>query len=710
MARDISKVRVAMFKDAYGLEPEKVKLGAILDAIRTGKYAEKIQRARELFAGWKAVCPALNIKESPEAKAYDAFKKTLPAFCVSGTARSRKEPSEHSGLLQVDCDKLNGALGTLREKLKADKHVVFGFVSPSGEGLKLGLAIDGTRHAESFEAAQRYFRERYGVEIDPQVKDRLRLCFVSHDPDAWTKLDAEPLPIPEGEKAPEAPADQEGALSVIVLPSGDVSISESAHDIFQRIAPTHTFFWRGGVIVEMVEEEGMASLKVLKPEAFRSRVERFGLVVAWRSDSKGKPVLKPTKMPRDDANAIMAAAEARELLPPVASVLRCPVLIQSSADEVAILGRGYHPELGGMLIVAGDEPPRVKLSEAVASLKWLVEEFHFQSEGDQSRALAAFITPALRMGGFLNGSMEHAPIDVAEADCSQAGKGYRHSLVCALYNESGYFVTARNGGVGSTDESFATALVAGRPFVCLDNFRGKLDSQHLEAFLTCPSLFPARIPHHGEVLLNPKRFLLQMTSNGLEATRDLANRASICRIRKRPGFIYRDTLGMLHGKQSYFLGCVITVISQWVARGKPRTTDTRHDFRVWSQTLDWIVQNIFACAPLMDDHQAAQERVSNPTLSWVRALALIVEKEGKLGSTVLASDLVRFCNLNGLDIPGAKDADEDRAKKQVGILMRRVFNDGQEINVDGYVVNRGQREYRKPSGDKDFTPEYTFTR
>lgn len=156
-----------------------------------------------------------------------------------------------------------------------------------------------------------------------------------------------------------------------------------------------------------------------------------------------------------------------------------------------------------------------------------------------------------------------------------------------------------------------------------------MDSQNLEAFVTCPSLFPARIPHRGEVLIDPKKFLLQMSSNGLETTRDLANRASICRIRKRPGFAYRDTLGELQSRQSYFLGCVFSVVGEWIAHGKPRTKDTRHDFREWCQTLDWIVQNLLGGAPLMDGHQAAQERTSNPALSWLRAVALAVS--GKAG-------------------------------------------------------------------------------
>jgi hypothetical protein len=148
-----------MFADAYGEEPKEVELAAILNAIRGGKYENKIRRARELFTAWKEVCPALDNKKSPEAKAYDKFKKTLPAFTMSGTAASRKKPLQHSGLLQIDLDHLNGALESFREKFKADPHIASGFVSASGEGLKMALAIDGARHAESFEAAQKYLEK-----------------------------------------------------------------------------------------------------------------------------------------------------------------------------------------------------------------------------------------------------------------------------------------------------------------------------------------------------------------------------------------------------------------------------------------------------------------------------------------------------------------------------------------------------------------------
>jgi hypothetical protein len=699
-----AQFRVSMFADAFGKAPKNTRLDSILKGIRAGRWREAIEPIRATYD--KALAETGNAKDAKAA--IDEPKKRLPAFCVSGTAQSRTEPLQHSGLLQVDLDGLNSTLPAVREKMKADVHIAFGFVSPSGDGLKCGLRIDGSRHAESFTAAQSYFRQGYGLEIDPAVKDRLRLCFVSYDPDAWTNSEAEPLPLPAGTVQAQPPTGtaRTAAPSIIVLPSGSVSISETARAIFQRIGPSNTLFWRGGALVELVTVDGVAGLDIVRPDAFRTRAEKFGNLFAWRSDGKGNASLKPSKLSADDAKAILAATEAREFLPSIGSVLRCPVLTETPSGDAAILGQGYHAELGGLLIVAGDAPPQVPVAEAAEALRWLLEEFSFQSEGDRARAVAALITPALRMGGLIRGNV---PVDVAEANASQSGKGHRLEMVATIYNECAYIVTARKGGVGSLDESFSAALVAARPFINLDNLRGKLDSQHLEAFCTAPGLFPARIPGKGEVLVDPKRFILQASSNGLEATRDLANRASICRIRERPGFAYRETLAELRRRQPYFLGAVFSLVAEWIASGKPRTQDCRHHFREWSQILDWIVRELVGCAPLMDGHQAAQERTSNPALSWLRAVALAVEKESRLGVALIASEMVELCEQHAVEIPG-KPADEDRAKRQVGSLCKQLFRNGNGLDVDGFTVNRTEKEYRKPSGDMDTTHAYTFAK
>jgi hypothetical protein len=180
---------VSMYKNAFSKEPKDVALGKR----SRGNPQRTLGRS-----GSRASGPA-----GAQSGGLRSRKRALPAFAMSGTAATRKGQQSHTGLIQVDLDHLGSDLPTVRELVQADPHVAFGYVSPSGEGLKLGLRIDPDRHEESFAAAEVYFRECYGRDIDKKVKDRLRLCFVSHDPDLWVREDALPLPIPEPK--PEAP-------------------------------------------------------------------------------------------------------------------------------------------------------------------------------------------------------------------------------------------------------------------------------------------------------------------------------------------------------------------------------------------------------------------------------------------------------------------------------------------------------------------------
>lgn len=500
----------------------------------------------------------------------------------------------------------------------------------------------------------------------------------------------------------------------IILPSGPVSISESAQQIFSRIAPTHTMFFRGGRVMELGrQDDGSLSLAVVEPEAFRSRLEQFGDVFKW-IDHKGEGVLKPSTCSTDTARALLATIEARDMLPHVTGICNCPAIVEEESG-VKVLARGYHAERGGLLIVNGNAPEVLSLGTAVSDLKSLLVGFDFTSPGDRSRAIASFITPALRMGGFISGNI---PIDVSEADQSQAGKTLRQKVVCAIYKETPYIVAQRQGGVGSPDESFSQALVAGRPFIQLDNLRGRLDSQFLEAFLTAGGLIGARVPRVAEMQIDSRFFVLLMTSNGVETTRDLANRASIVRIKKRPQdyqfkqYPEGDLLEHVRGNQSYYLVCIFAVIRFWVEQEKQKTNECRHDFREWTQILDWIVQKVFDEAPLMDGHQAAQERVSNPALTWLRRIALAVIQDGAEDRPLTASAIGETCEKHGIDIPGLKDiTDEDQRKRKIGVVMGRVFGESEEQELDGVTVSRIEAEQARQDGGGAYKAKtYIFTK
>lgn len=508
----------------------------------------------------------------------------------------------------------------------------------------------------------------------------------------------------------KSPTTASASLNVVVLPSGPVTISQTAAELFTALSPTWTLFLRGTSIVELVwRNDGSPHLEPLRVDAFRSRVEKVASLMVWRSGSTGQPVLAPALLSHDLAKAIMEA-ESRSLLPTIASVHSCPVLVADGNGLPKVLSEGYHPDCGGILITGRiNLPPdweMVSVPVAAGRLLHLIDEMDFQCEGDKARAIAAFITPALLMGGHLT---DRIPIDIAEADQSQAGKGYRHELVCTLYNEKAYLVAARSGGVGSLDESLGSGLISGQPFICFDNLRGKLDSPNVEAFITAPALFPARVPHRGEIQVDPRRFLIQLSSNGFESTRDLANRASICRIRKRNGYEYRDTLGELRSDTGHYLGAVFRIVKAWMEAGKPRTKDTRHDRREWCQSLDWIVQNLVGTAPLMDGHQEAQERTGSVGLTWLRSVALAVRADGKLGTPFTTKLLVELCAVHGIPIPGA-NPDPDSTHRIVGSHLAKAFGaaTNQIITIDGVTVRREEEAYQKDARSKDKRKVYRF--
>jgi len=321
----------------------------------------------------------------------------------------------------------------------------------------------------------------------------------------------------------------------------------------------------------------------------------------------------------------------------------------------------------------------------------LLNDYEFLSEGDRSRAVASFLTPALKFSGFINGPI---PIDVAEADDSQAGKSFRQTLVPALYNHQMAIVTTTSRGVGSIDESIDGQLIKGSPFIQIDNLRGKLNSQRLESIITASGEYSARAAYTRNTTVDTSKFMFFISSNGFEATIDLANRSSIIRQRRRPGHQWRTFEGRnlrdhIRANLPRYQGAVVAVVRAWHQQGKRQTATTAHSFQSWAQILDWIVQNLFRLAPLLDGMSAAQARVTSPQLSFLRQVVLRWVAMPRHTDTLTATMIFTFCDDEGIEIPGLRATNnEQAAAQQVGRVMGALFREGCTVEVEGYRVTR----------------------
>ena len=307
------------------------------------------------------------------------------------------------------------------------------------------------------------------------------------------------------------------------------------------------------------------------------------------------------------------------------------------------------------------------------------------------------IAPALRFGGLID---DDFPLVINEADKIQTGKTYAHKVLCQLYNEKPFTLTLddKNNGSGSHDEKLSKALIEAHPFIMWENVRGLLNSQMAESAIRGTGTVLCRIPYMAPVEIPTDKVMWLLSSNKADVTSDLSARSLITRLRKQiKGYKFkkfgndRDLLSEVEYNGAFYLSCILSVVRNWFEAGRPTTDDCRHDFRGACQVLDWIVQKVFNLAPILDDHEAEQERISNPLLNWLRDVALATEKENKLSEWLRTSQVASICADHDVSIPHCKaDADDDTQNKHIGRHMKRLFADSETetLQINGFTVTR----------------------
>ena len=178
----------------------EITAGAVIADIQSGKWATQIEAVR-----------------AAEGEEADRLKKYLPAILWTGIFTTRRNDgiTKFSGYLCADIDKVPDRVQQLRETARQDQHAAAAFISPSGKGIKIVFrvpeAASPEQHRRNFDAIRAHVAGRYGAKVDEAAKDVARLCFVSHDPEAFFKAQAVPLEV-NGEPEPEDRPPQDGGM------------------------------------------------------------------------------------------------------------------------------------------------------------------------------------------------------------------------------------------------------------------------------------------------------------------------------------------------------------------------------------------------------------------------------------------------------------------------------------------------------------------
>jgi hypothetical protein len=201
-----------------GAKGRNMSVREILDGIQRGRWAGEIAKLRAL---------------GREALGYEKKKARLPSFTLSATTnggRKAEDVIEHTGLIQVDVDKVGEAAAPdLRDRLGEDRHILAAWISPSGDGVKavFGVPADLAGHKAAFQAVAAYMRDKYCVTIDPACSDVSRQCFVSHDAGLVLNLACQPLAVASAQAEPGRGAGG-GGSSISLNPPSSILYNKSA--------------------------------------------------------------------------------------------------------------------------------------------------------------------------------------------------------------------------------------------------------------------------------------------------------------------------------------------------------------------------------------------------------------------------------------------------------------------------------------------------
>jgi hypothetical protein len=304
---------------------------------------------------------------------------------------------------------------------------------------------------------------------------------------------------------PQSQPASNGEKPQLILPCPKFEINDSARQCFTVLAKTRRYFTRDRTVFEVVQDDDGDGLRLIEldPAAFRSQLESYFRLVTRRTLPDGTIVIIENRCSVDNAIALLKADPTFEILPRIKIVTAAAVFTEIDG-KIEALNKGYHDVLGGILITREREIITLNLKEASASLLTLLDDFDFISEADRSRALASFISPALRLGGLLPADF---PLDLSEANESQSGKTYRQKVDCALYGEEPFVLNKNEeGGVGSIDERASDGLISGKPFLMIENLRGPVRSQLVESALRGVGYVQARRAYSRSVQVRPTGF------------------------------------------------------------------------------------------------------------------------------------------------------------------------------------------------------------
>jgi len=475
---------------------------------------------------------------------------------------------------------------------------------------------------------------------------------------------------PEAYDFPESDGcDLKDAIDVVdhdlpALTERAIKALEKAND------PPHLFRQAGQVVRVEIDEGG-------RPIAVRAKVEilrrEMAAAVPWVRTNWHIGARVSVAPPRDVVENVLATPGLP--FPGLRGIVSAPFFTASgelAVDSGYIAGANLYLMLDVGLHVpkVPNEPTRAQVTEAIATLDDILEDFPFAGEADRCHALGMMILPAARemIGG-------PTPLHVIDAPAPGTGKTLLAQV--ALHPACGTVSLMPFGrDEEETRKRLTSILLAGRAAAIFDNVRGRLDSANLSMVLTAAEWEDRILGASSQVRL-PNRTEWIVTANNVTLSNELARRSISIRLDaqmerpfERQVFRHENILSYASQNRGALIAAVLTIVQAWLAAGRPKPKRSLGSYEAWSHVIggalthagvDGFLENVDR---LLRDADAEIE-------PWRTFVALWADEREERNAT--AAELLPLAERAEINVGTEPDEKTTRLGKLLAAHRDRIF-------------------------------------
>lgn len=357
---------------------------------------------------------------------------------------------------------------------------------------------------------------------------------------------------------------EERTKPCIQVSPGDMHVSSA--DAEKVLADTGAYFTSAGAIVRIVGRDGRG----IATEQVNEQTAKIVLseMIDWERKGQDRTWVR-CDPPQGVVKALMFGQD-RQHLQTLNGLARQPYF---GAGGRLIALPGY--DAGTGIYGAFDakdyrlaNPTRELAEHSLAYLCSLLDEFEFESEADQSAALAAVLTAVTRP------SLSVAPAFNITATSSGSGKSYLADAITLFAGPDEPYRVSYPSGADEAGKLIVTVLMEKPAVVLFDDMQGNWKPfGPINRMLTSPTTTERLLGTNRSATVHTRALFLG-TGNNIEPERDLRRRVVSIRLAPRhetPALrsFRRDPVADLRKHRARAVECVLAIIGAFRAEGEP---------------------------------------------------------------------------------------------------------------------------------------------